>query len=75
MAEGNERDGRRRDFLRSVLRWPLAGALGLAAGRLIGGRGPLKPGETCVNRGACRGCAALPRCDLPQAALARKAPY
>jgi len=80
MAEGAEqedpqRDDKRREFLRSAVRWPLVAALGLLAGRLMTRRGPLSAGETCTNRGACRGCSALAKCGLPQATMARRAPY
>jgi hypothetical protein len=72
---GARHDRRRREFLRSAVRWPLVAALGLLAGRLVVHRGPLNPDETCTNRGVCRGCSALAKCGLPQATLARKAPY
>ena len=82
MAEGTEhenpqgRENRRRQFLRGAVRWPLLGALGLLGGRLVAGpRGPLHPDETCINRGVCRGCAILPKCGMPAATLARKAPF
>jgi len=82
MAKGTEhenpqgRDNRRREFLRGALRWPLLALLGLLGGRLAAGaRGPLNPDETCTHRGLCRGCTAMPKCGLPAATLARKAPY
>ncbi len=61
-------DENRREFLRSILRWTLVG--GAVAGGVALTR---KKGETCVNQGICRGCAAFEGCGLPQALSAKEA--
>ena len=65
---------RRRDLLRSLVRYPLLAALGLAGWRL--GRrppaaGPIQAGQACINRCVCRTCRRLSTCGLPHALMAR----
>ena len=65
---------RRRELLRSLVRYPLVGALGLLGARLVmrqPGQGPLQAGQECVSRGVCRGCRRLSQCGLPQGLMAR----
>ena len=64
----------RRRFLDAAVRWPLLGAVGLLAGRLVARNmdGPLHPQETCSSAGLCRGCRALAACRSPQADLFRR---
>jgi len=63
---------RRREFLRSLVRYPLLAAAGALAAYLAVKRSPLQAGQACVNRGACRGCGQLARCGLPQATMSRQ---
>jgi hypothetical protein len=62
-------DEKRRDFLKSVLRWTVAG--GAVAG--VGALAAKKGGETCVNQGVCSGCGIFDGCGLPQALSAKEA--
>jgi len=65
----------RRRFFISLLRLAAFGGIGALAARLLGGR-PVRPGETCVNEGLCRGCTAFSGCGLPSALSAReRAPW
>ena len=65
----------RREFFLAAGRWLLAAALGATAVRLLVGRPRLR-GQSCVNQGVCRGCAAFSGCGLPQALSARqRAPW
>ena len=59
--------GNRRDFLRNGLRYTLLGGVAAAVGTLAA-----RSGQTCVNEGICRGCAAFDDCVLPQAASAKQ---
>jgi len=65
---------KRRRFLDAAVRWPLLGAVGLLAGRLVARNmdGPLHPQETCSSAGLCRGCRTLAACRSPQADLFRR---
>lgn len=58
----------RRDFLKKALRLLALGILGLGTGALM-----LRRGQSCVNAGICRGCAAFHDCGLPQALSAKAA--
>ncbi len=69
MTDTAGREVRRREFLRSLVRYPLLAAAGALAAYLAVKRSPLQAGQECVNRGACRGCGQLARCGLPQAML------
>jgi hypothetical protein len=60
-------DEKRREFLRSVLRWTILGGAVAGVGALAS-----KRGESCVNQGVCRGCAAFDGCGLPQALSAKE---
>jgi len=74
MTRHRDRPERRRQFLRSLVRYPVLGALGLLGGRLVRrqpGTGPIQAGRKCTNRGLCRGCLRLSNCGLPQALMAR----
>ncbi len=74
MTRHRDRPERRRNFLRSLVRYPVLGALGLLGGRLVkrqAGTGPVQAGRKCTNRGICRGCLRLSTCCLPQALMAR----
>lgn len=62
---------RRREFLRGLVRWPLLAAAGALAAYLGTRRAPLQAGQTCANRGVCRGCDRLAACALPQAMMSR----
>ena len=55
--------GSRREFLRGALRYGLAASL-VAVGGLAARK---SNGQTCINRGLCNGCEALPDCGLPRA--------
>lgn len=57
----------RREFLRDGARYALLAGLAAASASLAARRGGALPNQTCVNRGICRGCSALPDCGLPQA--------
>ena len=60
-------DGKdRREFLRSLGRLLVGGALALGAAALA-----LRSGPDCPSLGTCRGCRELPGCILPQAVAAR----
>ena len=73
----------RRDFLKAFGRALLLVGIGALAVRLLGWRGArriggkqIRRGETCINRGICRGCTAFSGCGLPQALSARqRAPW
>ncbi len=74
MTRHRDRPERRRHFLRSLVRYPVLGALGLLGGRLLkrqAGTGPVQAGRKCINHGICRGCLRLSTCCLPQALMAR----
>ena len=74
MTRHRDRSERRRQFLRSLVRYPVLGALGLLGGRLVkrpAGTYPVQAGRKCINRGICRGCLRLSTCCLPQALMAR----
>ena len=74
MADSRENEIRRRDLLRSLVRYPVLGALGLVGWQLAtrpSATGPVQAGQACINRGLCRGCARLSRCTLPQGLMAR----
>ena len=67
---------RRREFLRSVMRVAVLGAVGLLTGRLASSAtcgGPTHPEEKCGNRGICRGCRRRADCASPQAEMFRQA--
>ena len=61
----------RRVFVSTALRRLALGVLGLTGYALLRKR-PAR-GETCVNRGLCRGCGAYEGCGLPQALSAKSA--
>lgn len=71
----------RRQFLvslgRTAGRLLLLAGLGAAGAALARrGRPEDRTGETCINGGLCRGCAAFAGCGLPQALSAReRAPW
>jgi hypothetical protein len=73
MSENKKHNDRRR-FLDAAVRWPLLGAVGLLAGRLVARNmdGPLHPDEKCSGAGLCRGCRTLAACRSPQADLFRR---
>ena len=74
MAQSRERENRRRQFLRSLVRYPILGAMGVLGGRLLtrqATRGPVQAGQDCVNHSVCRGCGRLAGCGLPQGLMAR----
>ncbi|HUU11320.1 MAG TPA: hypothetical protein VM431_12410 [Phycisphaerae bacterium] len=67
---GKQRD--RRAFLGDLVRYPLLAGLGLLGGHLAARQGgPVQAGQSCVNRGICRGCGRLGACGLPQASMTR----
>jgi hypothetical protein len=55
----------RREFLRSGMRYALLGALVAVAGALTARQA--SPQARCPQIKLCRGCGALPACQLPQA--------
>jgi len=63
--------GSRREFFRGGARHVLTGLLAVAAGVL--GRRMVLPGQQCINRGICRGCATFEDCGLPSALSAKQA--
>lgn len=64
----------RREFFGWVWRGGLVTALGWLIGRRVGRvNGDALAGQTCTNRGYCRGCGAYARCGLPAALNARQA--
>jgi hypothetical protein len=71
----DKKQNARRKFLDAAVRWPLLGAVGLLAGRLVAQNvsGPLHPDETCSSAGLCRGCRAFAGCRSLQADLFRQA--
>ena len=74
MADSRENETRRRELLRSLVRYTVLGALGLVGARLATRQpttGPVQAGENCINRGVCRGCGRLSRCTLPQGLMTR----
>jgi len=66
------RCGNRREFVRDAARWTLLAAVAAVSALLAAARRVTWPGQTCVNRGICSGCAVFVRCELP-AALSAKA--
>jgi len=66
-------NGSRREFLRSLARAAGIGALTLLAAALIAKRRPAGADGRCPYDGRCRGCPALGRCPLPQAAAPAEA--
>ena len=64
-ADPQQNAGNRRNFLRNAA---LGGLLAIA-----GTLGARSHGQTCVNEGICRGCAAYDDCGLPQALSAKQA--
>ncbi len=66
----------RREFLRGIGRGMALSAVACAAAALAARRnsgGARLKGQTCVNNGVCRGCAAFSDCCLPQALSAKRA--
>lgn len=63
--------GSRREFLRGGMRHVLMGILSFAA--VVLGRKTVLPGQQCINRGICRGCAVFAACGLPSALSAKQA--
>jgi hypothetical protein len=66
-AKSSSAAATRREFLRDGARYALLAGLAAASASLAARRGSTLPNQTCVNRGICRGCDALPACGLPQA--------
>lgn len=62
------KDMNRRDFIINIGRWLLLGLLAGGTAALVA-----RSGETCVNRGICRGCSEFSSCGLPQALSAKQA--
>lgn len=65
----------RRGFLKRLGGWLAFGGLIGGVGMLVARRpeAPAGPGETCVNDGLCRGCAAYAGCRLPTALSMKQA--
>jgi hypothetical protein len=80
IPRGTARGGvTRREFLTTLARGLLLIGIGALAVKLLGVRlgrrrvgSPTRSGETCINRGICRGCTAFSGCGLPQALSARR---
>ena len=62
----------RRSFFRKLAAGAALAALGALTAVLASRRTPSVAGETCTNRGICRGCPAFAGCGLPQALSARQ---
>jgi purine-cytosine permease-like protein len=67
-----EPDIARRTFFRKLAAGLAMTALGALTAVLASRRTPSAAGETCTNRGICRGCPAFAGCGLPQAVSARQ---
>lgn len=65
-AQTNE-PANRREFFRGSVRYALLAGLAAVSAVLVRKRGAPLAGQTCVNRGFCRGCGAVTDCGLPQA--------
>jgi len=63
----------RREFLRGLARGAALAAVAGASGAALAGSGKRPSGQTCINRGICRGCGVFARCGLPAALSARQA--
>ena len=61
--------GNRREFFRATTRYGLLSLLTAAA---VVVRQNRPAGQTCVNRGLCRGCAVFSDCGLPRALSAKR---
>ncbi len=61
----------RRDFFRAGARYGLLGLLACLATLATSRR--MRPGQQCINRGICPGCAQFENCGLPQALSAKAA--
>lgn len=59
----------RREFFRGAARYVLLS--GLAALAVLGVARRCPGGQTCVNRGLCRGCTEFEDCELPAALSAK----
>jgi hypothetical protein len=62
----------RREFLRVCARWGLLGGIGALAVRLLRRDEAAPSARQCANAGVCRGCPALPECELPDGTMARR---
>lgn len=62
----------RREFLRDGARYALLAGLGAVSATLGKRSGGQFAGQTCINQGICRGCAAFTDCGLPQALSAKE---
>ena len=66
-TEQSQETANRREFLRGGARCALLAGLAAVSALLIRKRGAGLPGQTCINEGICRACAAVGDCGLPQA--------
>jgi hypothetical protein len=73
MREQDDNLGRR-DFFRKLAAGVALSALGALTAFLAGKRGAqaTSAGQTCGNRGLCRGCPMFDACGLPQALSAKQ---
>ncbi len=62
----------RREFLRGGVRYALLTGLGAVSATLVKRSGGQLSGQTCINQGICRSCAAFTDCGLPQALSAKE---
>lgn len=67
MSKQTQETPNRREFLRGSARYALLTGLAAVAAVLVRKQGTPLAGQTCVNRGFCRGCGAVADCGLPQA--------
>jgi hypothetical protein len=73
MNKAGQNGESRREFLRGGARYALLTALGAVSAALFKRSGGKLSGQTCINQGICRGCAAFRGCGLPQALSAKQA--
>jgi len=66
-ATTNDIPSNRREFFRGGARYALLAGLATVSAVLVRKRGAPVAGQTCVNRGFCRGCGGVADCGLPQA--------
>ncbi len=67
MSKQTQEPPNRREFFRGGARYALLAGLAAVSAVLLKKPGTPLAGQTCVNRGFCRGCGAVTGCGLPQA--------
>jgi hypothetical protein len=64
--------GNRREFLRDATRYGMLSLIAAIAALVA--RTRTLSGQTCINRGLCRGCSVFAGCGLPPALSAKRVP-